>query len=193
MTTSLGLEQQQKQQRSGNASAVDRSVSETRYSGDATITGDICGKGEGRLLLAVACDTREDSGASPAEATPGGDGHGTNNGAAPAPAVDDIQEEAEEEAEAEEQAEAEAEAEEEEEEGEGDDGEPGLWSALTFAWVSALPARLAGWFHSSRWLVPFKSLDFFRVTYFPSLASHLQFLPLPFLPAFPLPAFRNAQ
>ncbi|CAI5494669.1 unnamed protein product [Closterium sp. Naga37s-1] len=130
----LDLEQpQQKQQRTGNPVAADRSVSETcYYSDDATITGDICDKEEGRLLLAGACDSREDGSASmrrsAAEATAKGDGHGTSSSAASAAgcgAADDF-------------------SPGEVEEGEGDDGEPSLWSALTFAWVSALPAWLAG-------------------------------------------------
>ncbi|CAI5966047.1 unnamed protein product [Closterium sp. NIES-65] len=126
MMISLDLEQpQQKQQRTGNTVAADRSVSETRYySDDGTITGDICDKEEGRLLLAGACDSREDGGASmrqsAAEATATGDGHGTSSGAASAAgcgAADDSGEV---------------------EEGEGDDGEPSLWSALAFAWVSPI-------------------------------------------------------
>ncbi|CAI7849630.1 unnamed protein product [Closterium sp. NIES-54] len=135
MTISLGLDQrpQMQLQRTSNAAAADRSVSEARYSDDATTTtGDICDKEEGRLLLAGACDNRENVGGASAadEATAAGDGHGTNAALAPAPApaapaapVGDIQEEAEE--------------------GERDDGEPSLWSALTFAWVGhVLPARL---------------------------------------------------
>ncbi|CAI7846370.1 unnamed protein product, partial [Closterium sp. NIES-53] len=131
MMISLDLEQpQQKQQRTGNPVAADRSVSETRYySDDATITGDICDKEEGRLLLAGACDSREDGGASmrrsAAEATATGDGHGTSSGSASATGCGDADDFGEVE------------------EGKGDDGEPSLWSALAFAWVSALPAWLA--------------------------------------------------
>ncbi|CAI5951071.1 unnamed protein product [Closterium sp. NIES-65] len=134
MTLSPDLERQQKQPRTDIAVA-DRSVSETRYFDDVTITtGDICDKEDGRLLLAGACDNCEDGGAAPViETTAVGDGQGTNA----APAVDIFQEEAaEEEAEEEGEEEAEEEGEEEAGEGEGDDGEPSLWSALTFAWVT---------------------------------------------------------